>query len=75
MTKKICTRSRSQGDVKRKFSNDVIEINSVGKKNKFDEDTLVADDNNTVSQMEEDCEEIIVEKRNEVSYDVFFKKV
>ena len=71
---RICTRSRSQGDVKRKHSDDVIEMNNIGKKNKIDDDTIVADDNNTVSKMEEDSEEIIVGKQTEVSYSVFFKK-
>ena len=71
---RICTRSRSQGDVKRKHSDDVIEISNIGKKNKIDDDTIVADDNNTVSKMEEDSEEIVVGKQTEVRYSVFFKK-
>ena len=47
-------------------------MNNIGKKNKIDDGTIVADDNNTVSKMEEDSEEIIVGKQTEVSYSVFF---
>ena len=68
-----CTRSRSQGDVKRKLDNDVKE-NTSEKKNKTDKDTLVSDDNSMVTKMDEDVEEVI-DKHNEVSYNVFYKNV
>ena len=69
----MCTRSRSQGDVKRKLDNDVKE-NTSEKKNKTDKDTLVSDDNSMVTKMDEDVEEVI-DKHNEVSYNVFYKNV
>ena len=47
---RTCTRSRSQGDVKRKLNND-SEENTSEKKNKIDEDTLVSDDKSMVSKM------------------------
>ena len=67
---RTCTRSRSQGDVKRKL--DDVKENTSEKKNKIDEDTLVSDDNSIVTKMEEDVEEV---QDNEVSYNVFYKNV
>ena len=68
-----CTRSRSEGDVKRKLDNDV-KANTSEKKNKTDKDTLVSDDNSMVTKMDEDVEEVI-DNHNEVSYNVFYKNV
>ena len=63
-TKRICTRSKSQGDMKRKLSNDEPETILNDKKNKIDNVTIVSDDKNTVSQTEQDSkmEVEIVEK-------------
>ena len=43
-SKRICTRSKSQGDIKRKFSCDEPAATINDKKNKVDNETLVSDD-------------------------------
>ena len=78
----ICTRSKSQGDMKRKLSSDEPETILNDKKNKIDKVTIVSDDKNTVSQTEKDSNmeveivEKIIEASNkcdEVSYGVYYR--
>ena len=83
-TKRICTRSKSQGDIKRKLNCEIMETSVKDKKSKVDNVTLVSDDENTVSKIDEEknsnMEVEIDEKRTEasdkcdvVSYGVFYK--
>ena len=68
--------------MKRKLSRDESEATLNDKKNKIDNVTIVSDDKNTVSQMEQDTDSKMevevnkiteVSKSDEVSYGVFYK--